>query len=207
MAGFTSMAVRASESEKTPYALAAFGASAGGLAPLIEVLSHLPADFSVPVVVVQHLGADLPSRLPEVLNFRSRLPCRWAEDGELPKPGHVLVARPGANLALGPDGALRRIACAKPRLGWPSVDTFLLSMAQHLGPRGIAVVLSGMMHDGAEGIAAVRRAGGATLVQHPRYAAHPGMPSAAVDLGRADLMMPPAQIAEALEILGEAGVR
>jgi two-component system chemotaxis response regulator CheB len=182
------------------------GASAGGLAPFHEVLSRLPAGFPIPVVVVQHLGAELPSRLPEVLNLRSNLPCRWAEAGDLLRPGEVLVAPPGANLAVAADGRIQRLPCAKPRMGWPSIDVFLHSVAGVFGPRAIAVILSGMLYDGAEGIAAVRRAGGATLVQQPDTALFPDMPSAAVDLGRADLAMPAWRIAEALNILAEAGV-
>jgi two-component system chemotaxis response regulator CheB len=173
----------------------------------MEVLERLPGDFALPVVVVHHLGAELRSHLPEVLNFRSALPCRWAVDGETPPSGQVLVAPRGANMVLREDGRLASAATPKPPMGWPSVDAFLHSMASVLGPCGIAVVLSGMMYDGAEGIAAVRRAGGATLVQHPRTAAFPDMPQAAVDLGRADLMMEPAKIADALVILAEQGAR
>ncbi|WP_165585357.1 chemotaxis protein CheB [Roseococcus sp. SYP-B2431] len=189
-----------------PFRLVVLGASAGGLAPLRDVLSGLPADFPIPIVVVHHLGADLRSRLPEVLNFRSQLPCRWVVSGELPRSGTVLVAPAGANLVLQMDGRLEVVPGPKPRLGWPSVDLFLTSVASVLGRHAIGVILSGMMWDGAAGIAALRRAGGATLVQHPRSAAFPDMPSAAVDLGRADLMMPPHQIALALQILAEAGV-
>ncbi|WP_426959623.1 chemotaxis protein CheB [Muricoccus radiodurans] len=199
--------VSAADPAFTPFELVAIGCSAGGLAPLSTLLSSLSRDFPIPVVVVQHLSATLPSQLPEVLNFRSALPCRWAEPGERPRRGTVLVAPPGTNLVLAENGSLARQPGPKPRLGWPSVDLFLESAARALGPRAIAIVLSGMMHDGAKGIAAVRRAGGATMVQHPRSAQFPEMPSAAVDLGRADLLMPPATIALALDILGEAGVR
>jgi chemotaxis response regulator CheB len=91
-------------------------------------------------------------------------------------------------------------------MGWPSVDLFLEGMAAHHKEEGIAVILSGMLRDGASGIAAVRRAGGATMVQHPQSAAFPDMPNAAVDLGRADLMRTPAGIAQALEVLAKRGV-
>jgi two-component system chemotaxis response regulator CheB len=190
----------------TPYGLVAIGCSAGGLAPLRAVLSRLPRDFPIPLLVVQHLGAGLPSRLPEVLGRGTALPCRWAVPGDRPRPGTVLVAPPGANLAMTASGALQPLPGPKPRMGWPSVDLFLDSAAGVLGPRLVAVVLSGMLHDGAAGVRAVRRAGGATIAQHPATAEHPEMPAAAIDLGRAELMMVPAAIAAALEILGEAGV-
>ncbi len=188
------------------YEIVVLGGSAGGLGPISEVLARLPRRFPIPIVVVHHIGAHLKSRLPEVLSFRSQLPCRWAVSGERPKAGVVLVAPAGANLALSDDGALVSLPGPKPRLGWPSVDIFLQSAARVHGPRAIAVVFSGMMHDGAAGMSAVRKAGGATMVQHPLTAEFPDMPASAVDLGRADLMMPPHQIASALEILADAGV-
>lgn len=189
-----------------PYRLLAIGGSAGAIPTLIEILPQLPDGFPIPIVVVQHLPAEWRSRLPEVLGFRTRLRCCWAREGERPQPGSVHVAPPGGNLELTVDGSFTLRPGPKPRMGWPSVDVFLASMAAHVGPDSIAVVLSGMLRDGATGIAAVRRAGGATMVQHPRSAAFPDMPSAAVDLGRADLMRTPAGIAQALEALAERGV-
>ena len=122
-------------------------------------------------------------------------------DAQRQQPGLVLVAPPGSNLVLATDGTLCRTPEPKPRLGGPSVDVFLTSVAAHLGPRAIAVVLSGMMHDGAPGISAVRRRGGATMAQHPASAVCDGKPSAAVDLGRADLMMSLPTLSQALLIL------
>ena len=90
-------------------------------------------------------------------------------------------------------------------MGWPSIDMFMRSMAERVGQQGIAVILSGMLHDGAYGISAVRRSGRATMVQHPATASWRSMPEAAIDLGRADLSPSPAQIAEAISILIDHG--
>ena len=188
------------------FRLLAFGGSAGGLVPLMQILSALPPDFPIPIAVVQHLGATLRSRLPEVLGFRTRLRCSWAEDGESPRAGCVHVAPPGRNLILTERGTFGTLASVKPHTGWPSVDVFLRSVAQHIGPESIAVILSGALWDGAEGITAVRRRGGATMVQRPACAEHAGMPTAAIDLGRADLSLPLDQITLALSILAERGV-
>jgi two-component system chemotaxis response regulator CheB len=198
---------KSAEPDFVPFGLIAIGASAGGLGPLLAILERLPEDFCIPIVVVHHLGAHLKSRLPEVLALRASLPCRWAADGEAPEAGWILVAPPGANLVLAAGGRLCRVVTTKPRMGWPSVDAFLYSMAAHLGPLGVAIVLSGMMQDGGAGVSAVRRSGGATFAQHPSSADFPGMPTAAVDLGRADLIMKPEQIAESLLILAQYGVR
>lgn len=190
----------------TQYRLVAFGGSAGALSALLGILSLLPGDFPIPIAVVQHLAAERQSRLPGVLGFRTGLRCKWAEDGDLPRPGCVHVAPPGGNLTLTAAGTFRSTPTRKPRLGWPSVDIFLASVAAELGARAIAIVLSGMLQDGAEGIWAVRRRGGATMVQRPASASCPDMPSAAIDLGRADLTLSVAGIAQALQILAERGV-
>jgi two-component system chemotaxis response regulator CheB len=189
-----------------PYRLLAIGGSAGAIPALGKILPQLPAGFPIPIVVVQHLSAEWESQLPRVLGFRTALRCCWAREGEIPQPGAVHVAPRGANLALTREGRFAVRRGPKPRGGWPSVDIFLASMAAHVGAESIAVVLSGMLYDGADGIAAVRRAGGATMVQHPRSATWPDMPNAAVDLGRADLMRTPAGIVQALEVLAERGV-
>jgi two-component system chemotaxis response regulator CheB len=186
----------------------AFGGSAGGIAPLIEILTRLPADFSIPIVVVQHLGADARglSRFPEVLGWRSHLHCKWAENGESPRAGYVYVAPPGSNLILTPALTFFRSFGPRPALGWPSVDVFFCSMSLRLGPAAIAVILSGALYDGAAGIAVVRRRGGATMVQHPALAEYPEMPTAAAEIGKADLKLSPSGIVDAVQFLATCGV-
>jgi two-component system chemotaxis response regulator CheB len=189
-----------------PYTMIGFGGSAGAISVLKDILSRLPAALPVPIVVVQHMNADWPSELPSVLGHRSALECRWAKDGEAPRPGVVHVAPPGRNLVVTSTASLKLINGRKSRMGWPSADMFMLSMAEHVGAQAIGIILSGMLYDGAEGISALRRAGGATIVQHPETAQSRSMPEAAIDLGRADLSRSPAQIAEAISILVEHGV-
>jgi two-component system, chemotaxis family, protein-glutamate methylesterase/glutaminase len=188
-----------------PFRLLTFGGSAGGIPALSKLLALLPPAFPIPIVVVQHLGADLPTRLPQVLGFRTSLACRWARDGDVPKPGTIHVASPGANLEIDGSGTLRVVSATKPPLGWPSVDVFLKSTACHLGHRSIAVILSGALYDGAQGISAVRLAGGATMVQAPRTADHPDMPFAAVDMGRAELSLAIDDMVDALLLLAAEG--
>lgn len=189
---------------KTPaYSVVAIGASAGGIPALISILAALPAAFPLPILVVQHLSAKLPSRLPDVLGFRTALAVKWAEDGEAMKPGTVYVAPRDRHLLVTPN---RRIALSlADRVGWwkPAVDLLFQSAAESDGERTIAVVLSGAMWDGAKGMAAVAQAGGITIVQDEITSDHFDMPAAALDLGRADVMMSPHKIAQALQILAE----
>src|SRR5689334_2131043 len=131
MLGSGFIAARQTHLPIRPYRLLAFGGSAGAVGVLTAVLSRLPAAFPIPIVVVQHLGAECMSRLPEVLGRHTSLRCKWAEDGERPLPGHVHIARPGADLVLTAVFTLLPIPGRKPRMGWPSIDLFLHSAAAH----------------------------------------------------------------------------
>ncbi|WP_210529648.1 chemotaxis protein CheB [Rubellimicrobium arenae] len=183
------------------YDVVVIGASAGGIAALHDLLSRLSADFPLPVLLAQHLSATLPSKLPEVLGYRTGLRTKWAEDGEALRPGTVFVAPPDRHLLVGPE---RRLALSSAeRVGWwrPAVDVLFRSAADAFGDRTIAVVLSGAMWDGARGMRAVAEAGGITIAQDEASAGHFDMPAAALDLGRADLAMAPGKIAQALQVL------
>lgn len=180
------------------YGAVLLGASAGGVRATGEILARLPADFPLPILLVLHLSPTLPSRLVEVLRFRTGLAVSWARSGETPLPGNVYVAPPDRHLLLGAD---RRLALwdSPPRARWrPAVDMLFESAASSLGAAAIGVVLSGSLHDGMRGMAAIRRAGGLTIAQSEKSCDHFDMPSAAIDWGGADIILPPAKIAEAL---------
>ena len=183
------------------YDLVVIGGSAGGIPALQQLLSALPEDFPLPILLVQHLSAMLPSKLPQVLGYRTRLKAKWAEDGEALRPATVFIAPPDRHLLVRAD---RRIGLSSvERVGWwrPAVDVLFGSAAEAFGERTIAVVLSGAMWDGAKGVRAVVEAGGITIAQDEVSSGHFDMPAAALDLGRADLAMEPAKIALALQIL------
>lgn len=185
----------------TAYSVVVIGGSAGGIPALIQLFAALPADFGLPILVVQHLSAKMPSGLPEVLGWRSPLRVKWAEAGELMKPGTVYVAPPDRHLLIGPGS--RIVLSSAERIDWwrPAVDALFLSAATVCGERTIAVVLSGVMWDGSKGMAAVARAGGITIAQDDVTSGHFDMPASALDFGGADLMMRPVEIARALQVL------
>lgn len=183
------------------YALVAIAASAGGLAALREVLGALPADLPLPILVVQHLSPTFRSELPAQLGARTGLRVKWAEDGEQPAPGTVYIAPPDRHLLVSAGRRLRLSSFARVNFSRPAADPMFESAAAVYGDRCIAVVLSGMLWDGARGIAAVARCGGITIAQDEATSAAFGMPSAAIDLGRADAVMSPAKIAQAIRIL------
>ena len=92
------------------------GGSAGGIQALISLLNTLPADFPLPILVVQHLSRQMPSRLPEVLQWRTKRAVKWAEDEEPIKPGVVYVAPADHHLLVRPDHRL--VLSSAPPLGW-----------------------------------------------------------------------------------------
>jgi two-component system chemotaxis response regulator CheB len=141
-------------------------------------------DFPIPILVVQHLSAALPSQLPAVLGWRTELVVKWAEDGEPMQPGTVYIAPQNRHLLVR-SGQLLALSSAA-RIGWwrPAVDALLDSAAEVYGAGVVAVVLSGVMWDGAKGIASVAAQGGITIVQDEVTSDHFDMPAAAFDLGR-----------------------
>jgi two-component system chemotaxis response regulator CheB len=178
----------------------AIGASTGGPRALLELLSVLPAGFPIPVMVVQHMSTGFTSGLTTWLNQQVPLPVALAQHGSALGPGvwfapeevHLLLDR---SLGMSLDGTLDAGAHR------PAADVLLKSVADVAGGAGVGVILTGMGRDGAEGIAALRSAGGLTIAQDPSTSVVWGMPQAAVDSG-AELVLPLPEIGAALCRLG-----
>jgi chemotaxis response regulator CheB len=162
--------------------LVVLGASAGGPAALAEVLTALPKGFHPAVVIIQHVDPQFASGLAAWLNQHSRLPVRLAEEGDHPQPGQVLLAAREEHLVFtGPTrlGYTRTPADCSYR---PSVDVFLKSVDHYWKGEVVAVLLTGMGRDGAEGLRALRASGHHTIAQDRRTSAVFGMPKAAAEL-------------------------
>jgi two-component system chemotaxis response regulator CheB len=179
-------------------------ASAGGLLAVEHVLSQLPEDFGAAVVVVQHLSGR-GSSLVNILRRHSPLPTEWIADHVRLKPGRVYVCPPRHLLKVRPDAecSLRPM---EPGEQLRPIDFFLNSFADAYGPRGVAVVLTGMGRDSVAGCQTVSRAGGAVLVQSPGSAEHPGMPTAVIEGGAADLVLPLPELGQVLAAVISSGV-
>jgi two-component system chemotaxis response regulator CheB len=179
-------------------------ASTGGPQALETVLSGLPADFPLPVLVVQHMGAGFMEGLVRWMDQRLPLPTRVARDGVRMRPG-AWFAPDDAHLLLKPSMhlALDRETVSGPHR--PSADVLLKSLASAVGAEGVAVVLTGMGNDGAEGVAAVRAAGGHTIAQDEATSAVFGMPKAAAQNG-AEVVLPLSEIATELRHLSKPKV-
>jgi two-component system chemotaxis response regulator CheB len=153
----------------------------------------LPADFAAPLLVVVHLAAHTPSLLPELFQAVSKLAARHPRNGELPQAGTIYVAPPGHHLLL--HGNRMLVTQGAPENGFrPSIDALFRSAARTCGPRIIGVVLTGYLNDGAAGLEWVQRMGGLTIVQDPRDAEQPAMPTHALEAVVPDYIVPLARL-------------
>lgn len=171
------------------------GGSSGALEALAVLLPALPADTRLPIAIVIHVPPTQPSRLPDVLGARTRLPVREADDKEPLVPGTVYVAPPNYHLLIERGGTFALAADELVHFSRPAIDVLFESAADAYGARVAGVVLSGANADGADGLAAVKRAGGLAIVQAPADAVARTMPEAAVARASPDHVLPLDQLA------------
>jgi two-component system chemotaxis response regulator CheB len=181
----------------------AIGASTGGPAALAAILGALPDNFPVPILLVLHIGELFGTSFADWLDGQTGLGVRVAVDGEtLPLRG-VVMAPPGRHLVYR-GGRLRLTLDAERYSCRPSVDVLFESLAASLGADLAGVLLTGMGKDGAEGLAAIRRAGGYTIAQDEATSVVFGMPREAALLGAAHQVLPLPHIAPTLLTLAKA---
>lgn len=183
---------------RTPARVVAIAASAGGLSALTHVLTALPADFGAPIIVLQHMRAGQKSFMAEILDRRVPLAVAPAQPGERITGGKVYVAPPGRHLLVGADGVLALSDTERVRFVRPAADVLFQSLAESLGPRAVAVVLTGTGKDGADGVQEIHRRGGTVIVQDEASSEFFGMPDASIRTGMVDRVLPLDEIAPAL---------
>lgn len=181
----------------------AIGVSTGGPAALVELLRGLPLGFPLPILLVIHIGKLFAPAFAEWLDGQSPIRVAYAADGD-PVPavgaGRVLMAPPDSHLVLR-QGKLRLTRDPERHSCRPSVDVLFESLAQELGAGCAACLLTGMGKDGAEGLLAIRRAGGKTIAQDEATSVVFGMPREAILLGAAEQVLPLDKMAPALAAL------
>jgi two-component system chemotaxis response regulator CheB len=195
--------------DPAPARLVGIGGSTGSPAAVVDILRALPSDFSVPILLVIHINEPFGAAFAEWLDGQSALRVRYPRDGEplaLGGGGRVLMAPPGKHLVLR-GGVLRLVVGPERHSCIPSVDELFESLAAEAGRETVGCLLTGMGRDGAAGLAAIRRAGGATMAQDEATSAVFGMPREAILLGAAEQVLPLPQIAAALAAATRAAPR
>lgn len=135
--------------------------------------------------MVLHIAPVGPSVLPGIIARHGELPATHPADGDRLEAGRVYVAPPDRHLVVS-DGVVRVVLGPKENGTRPAADPLFRSVAQEYGPKGAGVVLSGSLDDGTTGLAAIKDAGGLTVVQDPEEAAFPGMPMSAISYVKPD---------------------
>ena len=179
------------------YAAVVVAVSTGGIQALRRLLSALPDDFPLPIVIVLHTATSDGYGLCEVLQTHSSLPVAIAEMGEKPGPG-VYLAPPGYHLLIERDHRFSLSIDDKVCFVRPSADVLFETAADAWTDRLIGVVLTGANDDGARGLRQLRLRGGYAIVQALDDAEMPSMPEAALRLAGADELVPLAAIAPRL---------
>jgi len=187
----------------------AIGASTGGTEAIRQLLEGLPAAMPG-ILIVQHMPAGFTRMFAERLNQLCAMEVKEAVNGDLVRPGRVLIAAGGEHMTLVRKGAGLEVHCApgeKVSGHCPSVDVLLHSVASIAGPRAIGLLLTGMGADGADGLCAMRRAKARTLAQDEATSVVFGMPRVAFERGGAEQLVAIDQMAAAtLRLLRETSL-
>lgn len=174
--------------ERPPFL--AIGSSTGGPQALATVLGSLDADFHGVVGIVQHVDPKFAPGMADWLNQRCALPVKIAEHGEYPEQGHVYMAGYDSHLRVKVGGAFEYNIEPTSLVNRPAVDVFFKSLAAHWPKPGVAMILTGMGRDGAEGLKMLRERGWRTIAQDQETSVVYGMPKAAVEMGAAHETLP-----------------
>jgi two-component system, chemotaxis family, protein-glutamate methylesterase/glutaminase len=176
------------DTKKSPTRVVALGISTGGPQTLQYVLAQLPGDFPGTILVVQHMPEGFTEMFARRLDEICAVGVKEAQSGDLLLAGRVLICPGSRHLKVKrlPMGDVALLS-DEPRVNGhrPSVDVLFKSLAEEFGSKGIAVLMTGMGEDGAQGMGAVKTAGGMTIAQSEESCVVFGMPKAAIERGHA----------------------
>ncbi|HSW93222.1 MAG TPA: chemotaxis-specific protein-glutamate methyltransferase CheB [Gammaproteobacteria bacterium] len=177
------------------------GASIGGPEVLKKIISHLPPTFPVPIVIVQHMTAGFMSGFTRWLDIDSPLTVKNVEHGEVLKKGVIYFAPDHVHFTVErtQKGLTAKLVEGNPVSGFcPSITVLLQSIAETSKNKGLGILLTGMGSDGAEGLLALKKEGGHTLVQDKKSCVVFGMGNVAQSMGAVNEVVPLHQIAQYL---------
>lgn len=191
--------------------IVAIGTSTGGPRALQEVLTRLPGNLPCPTLVVQHMPPGFTKSLAERLNSLCELTVKEAADNDKLVAGTVYIAPGDFHLTLRREvGGIYVKLNKDPAIGGlrPAVDPMMVSVSEIYGIKTVGVILTGMGHDGAKGMQAIKRLRGLTIAEDQSTAVVFGMPKAAIEAGVVDTILPLPQVAEGIvQCLKKGGLK
>lgn len=183
-----------------PGMVIAIGISAGGPATLHEMIPAF-GDHTPPIVITQHMPAEFTGPFAKRLDAAAKMDVKEAEEGDTLRSGLVLIAPGSHHLRLVKRGSGLKVALdagAKVSGFRPSVDVMFESVSTAVGPLAVGVIMTGMGHDGSNGVRHIKRHGGTTIAQDEATSIVYGMPKAAFQTGCVDRVEPVERIPQAI---------
>jgi len=186
------------------YKAVVIGVSAGGLDALRDLLPRIPAGFTLPVAIVQHLHPFQNHFLIDILDECCPLPVREAEEKKQLETGVIYLAPPNYHLLIELDGTFSLSIDPKVNFSRPSIDVLFESAADAYCPGLVGIILTGASRDGAEGLKRIKQGGGMAVVQDPAAAEFPIMPTAAIHETEVDYILDLQGIGRLLAEIGKS---
>lgn len=183
------------------YKAIVIGVSSGGLEAIKTLFSALPANFSIPIVVVQHMGARSDGMWIPILQKNFPLRFKEADEKEKLKPKTIYIAPPNYHLMIEKDGSFSLSVAEKLNFARPSIDVLFETAAIAYKEHLVGIVLTGSNSDGAAGLKSIKECGGLCIVQDPKTAASPYMPQAAISAVTPDHILNLYEIIDLLKVL------
>lgn len=168
------------------YEAIVIGVSAGGMQALSTILPELPKDFSLPLIVVQHIQEGSKSGLSKYLDRISKILVKEADEKELIRPGTVYLAPASYHLLIEEDRTFSLSVDPRVNYARPSIDVLFESAADVYENGLIGVILTGANSDGSQGLKKIKQYGGLTIVQDPATAVAECMPLMAIQATEVD---------------------
>lgn len=187
-----------SNHNRTKFKAVVIGVSTGGVSALKAVLRELPADFSLPVLIVSHIAPDADDGLARLLDSICAIHVKEADEMETICPGTVYLAPANYHLLVERDGHLSLSVDPPVNFARPSVDLLFESAADAFGPALIGIQLTGAGSDGSKGLLKIKKNRGVAIVQNPDDADMDSMPRSALELLKPDYLVPLQKLADLL---------
>lgn len=174
------------------------GVSSGGMNAMKIMFALLPGNFTIPIVVVQHLSSRSDSQWIQLLNDKCELCIKEADEKEKISPGTIYIAPPNYHLLIEKNKTFSLSIDGRVNYARPSIDVLFESAAEAYTDKLIGVVLTGSNNDGTNGIKLIKELGGMAIIQDPATAESAFMPASAMKAIEPDYVLPLEAIAELL---------
>jgi len=183
------------------YEAIVIGVSSGGLKVMKIMFSLLPKNFSIPIIIVQHIGKYSENSWIKLLGDKSNLEIKEADEKEEIEKGKVYIAPANYHLLIESDKTFSLTIDERVNFARPSIDVLFESAAEVYQNKLIGIVLTGSNNDGAKGIKRIKECGGLTIVQDPETAESNYMPASAIEVILPDYILPLEEIIKLLILI------